>query len=143
MGDSAGVGTGCAQARGRGNLNRRELDRWSCNSQRVERLKLVVQNRSYLLLAECGQTWPARSWRRLAWAFPGQWKENFGQEPLLSESFSDQDTFNGTYYPAILGGTLLSLKSTLGKTATRRWAQPEPRQLVRGRKPQPLQRHAG
>ena len=57
----------------------------------AERLKLVVQNRRFLLLVERGQE-PnlasavlAASCRALA----AQWRENFGYEPLIAESFTD------------------------------------------------------
>lgn len=68
----------------------------------AERLKLVVQNRRYLLLVDRGRE-PnlasavlAASCRALA----GQWMERFGYEPLIAESFTDPEAFNGTCYKA-------------------------------------------
>ena len=68
----------------------------------AERLKLVVQNRRFLLLVERGQE-PnlasavlAASCRALA----AQWRENFGYEPLIAESFTDPEAYNGTCYKA-------------------------------------------
>lgn len=68
----------------------------------AERLKLVVQNRRYLLLVERGEE-PnlasavlAASCRALA----GQWKAKFGYEPLVAESFTDPEAYHGTCYKA-------------------------------------------
>jgi hypothetical protein len=74
---------------------------WSV-SQRGERLKLVVQNRRYLLLHAKGQN-PNLASRVLAAAcraLPGQWQEYFGYCPLLAESFTDPETYAGTCYKA-------------------------------------------
>ncbi len=74
---------------------------WSAN-QRVERLKLIVQNRRFLVLGEKGQ------WSNLASqamgaalrALPEQWQERFGYRPLLAESFTDPEAYAGTCYKA-------------------------------------------
>lgn len=74
---------------------------WSAN-QRVERLKLVVQNRRFLLLTQKGQE-PNLASRVLAAAMralPQQWLESFGYRPLLAESFTDPEAYCGTCYKA-------------------------------------------
>jgi len=74
---------------------------WSA-SQRVERLKLIVQNRRFLLLTEKGEA-PNLASQALAAALralPGQWKEQFGYRPLLAESFTDPEAYAGTCYKA-------------------------------------------
>lgn len=74
---------------------------WSA-SQRVERLKLVVQNRRFLLLAAKGQS-PNLASQCLGAALralPGQWREHFGYRPLLAESFTDPEAYAGTCYKA-------------------------------------------
>jgi hypothetical protein len=68
----------------------------------AERLKLVVQNRRYLLLHERGEQ-PNLASAALAAAcraLPGQWQERFGYTPLIAESFTDPETFSGTCYKA-------------------------------------------
>lgn len=68
----------------------------------AERLKLVVQNRRYLLLVERGQE-PNLASAALAAccrALPGQWMERFGYEPLIAESFTDPESYSGTCYKA-------------------------------------------
>jgi len=70
--------------------------------QRAERLKLVVQNRRYLLLAERGQK-PNLASQALALAvraLPGHWQKHFGYRPVLAETFTDIELFNGTCYRA-------------------------------------------
>jgi hypothetical protein len=74
---------------------------WSAN-QRVERLKLIVQNRRFLILGEKGQ-WPnlaSQAMGAALRALPGQWKERFGYRPLLAESFTDPEAYAGTCYKA-------------------------------------------
>ena len=74
---------------------------WS-TSQRGERLKLVVQNRRYLLLHPKGQE-PNLASQALAAAcraLPDQWQECFGYRPLLAETFTDPESFEGTCYKA-------------------------------------------
>ena len=74
---------------------------WSA-SQRVERLKLVVQNRRFLLLAAKGQSpnLASQSLGAALRALPGQWREHFGYRPLLAESFTDPEAYAGTCYKA-------------------------------------------
>jgi hypothetical protein len=74
---------------------------WSA-VQRVERLKLVVQNRRFLLLTEKGLS-PNLASQALAAALrglPQQWQERFGYRPLLAESFTDPEAYAGTCYKA-------------------------------------------
>ena len=68
----------------------------------AERLKLVVQNRRYLLLVERGKE-PNLASAVLAAAcrvLPGHWMERFGYRPLIAESFTDPEAYNGTCYKA-------------------------------------------
>jgi hypothetical protein len=68
----------------------------------AERLKLVVQNRRYLLLHERGEE-PNLASAALAAAcrsLPGQWQECFGYTPLIAESFTDPEAYSGTCYKA-------------------------------------------
>lgn len=74
---------------------------WSAN-QRIERLKLVVQNRRFLLLTAKGQS-PNLASQALAAAvrvLPAQWHQHFGYRPLLAETFTDPEAYAGTCYKA-------------------------------------------
>ena len=74
---------------------------WSAN-QRVERLKLVVQNRRFLLLTAKGQS-PNLASQALGAALrvlPEHWQERFGYRPLLAETFTDPEAYAGTCYKA-------------------------------------------
>jgi hypothetical protein len=74
---------------------------WS-RTQRAERLKLVVQNRRYLLLHDKGKE-PNLASQVLAVAcraLPEQWEERFGYRPLLTETFTDPEAYAGTCYKA-------------------------------------------
>jgi len=74
---------------------------WSA-SQRLERLKLIVQNRRFLVLAKKG-AWPnlaSQSMGAALRALPEQWRELFGYRPLLAESFTDPEAYAGTCYKA-------------------------------------------
>lgn len=74
---------------------------WSA-PQRVERLKLIVQNRRFLLLTEKGHA-PNLASQVLGAALrvlPQQWRERFGYRPLLAESFTDPEAYAGTCYKA-------------------------------------------
>ncbi len=74
---------------------------WSAN-QRVERLKLIVQNRRFLVLGEKGQSpnLASQAMGAALRALPAQWQENFGYRPLLAESFTDPEAYAGTCYKA-------------------------------------------
>jgi len=74
---------------------------WSAN-QRIERLKLIVQNRRFLLLTPKGQS-PNLASQVLGAALralPEQWLAHFGYRPLLAESFTDPEAYCGTCYKA-------------------------------------------
>ena len=74
---------------------------WSVN-QRLERLKLLVQNRRFLLLTPKGAA-PNLASQALAAALralPDQWRQHFGYRPLLAESFTDPEAHAGTAYKA-------------------------------------------
>jgi hypothetical protein len=74
---------------------------WSAN-QRLERLKLIVQNRRFLLLCPKGQS-PNLASQCMGAALrvlPEQWQESFSYAPLLAESFTDPEAYEGTCYKA-------------------------------------------
>jgi hypothetical protein len=82
----------------------KDRDRWLGWSapQRVERLKLIVQNRRFLVLADKQQA-PNLASQTLAAALralPEQWQQSFGYRPLLAESFTDPEAYEGTCYKA-------------------------------------------
>lgn len=74
---------------------------WSA-TQRVERLKLVVQNRRFLVLAAKGESpnLASQAMGAALRALPEQWKQQFGYRPLLAESFTDPESYAGTCYKA-------------------------------------------
>lgn len=74
---------------------------WSA-SQRVQRLKLIVQNRRFLVLASQGQSpnLASQSLGAALRALPEQWLQHFGYRPLLAESFTDPEAYAGTCYKA-------------------------------------------
>jgi hypothetical protein len=74
---------------------------WSAN-QRLERLKLVVQNRRFLVLGAKGQSphLASQVMGAALRALPEQWQEHFGYRPLLAESFTDPEAYEGTCYKA-------------------------------------------
>jgi hypothetical protein len=74
---------------------------WSAN-QRVERLKLIVQNRRFLVLGEKGRSpnLASQAMGASLRALPAQWQEAFGYRPLLAESFTDPEAYAGTCYKA-------------------------------------------
>jgi hypothetical protein len=74
---------------------------WSTN-QRVERLKLIVQNRRFLILADKGAVpnLASQAMGAALRALAGQWQEQFGYRPLLAESFTDPEAYAGTCYKA-------------------------------------------
>jgi hypothetical protein len=82
----------------------KERDRWIgwSATQRVARLKLIVQNRRFLLLSAAGRA-PNLASQTLAAAgraLPAQWQAAFGYRPLLAESFTDPEAYAGTCYQA-------------------------------------------
>lgn len=74
---------------------------WSAN-QRLERLKLIVQNRRFLLLRAQGESpnLASQSLGAALRALAHQWQERFGYRPLLAESFTDPEAYEGTCYKA-------------------------------------------
>ena len=71
-------------------------------TQRAQRQKLIVQNRRFLLLAQRGEH-PNLASRVLGAALrelPRLWLESFGYEPLLTETFTDIESYEGTCYKA-------------------------------------------
>ncbi len=82
----------------------KDRDKWISWStvQRLERLKLIVQNRRFLVLAEKGQSpnLASQAMGAALRALPGQWLESFGYLPLLAESFTDPEAYAGTCYKA-------------------------------------------
>jgi hypothetical protein len=85
-------------------LHIKDRDKWIGwnRLQCAERLKLVVQNRRYLLLTERGAE-PNLASQVLALAvreLPGQWQARFGYRPVLAETFTDIEKFRGTCYRA-------------------------------------------
>ena len=85
-------------------LKMRDREKWiGWNAaMALERLKLVVQNRRYLLLHDRGKE-PNLASQALAAAcrsLPEQWQESFGYRPLIAESFTDPENFHGTCYKA-------------------------------------------
>lgn len=82
----------------------KDRDRWIgwSATQRAERLKLVVQNRRFLLLSPKGQR-PNLASQVLGAATRGlaaHWREEFGYAPVLAETFTDIEQFAGTCYKA-------------------------------------------
>lgn len=82
----------------------KDRDRWIGWSaqQRVERLKLVAQNRRFLVLAEKGSSpnLASQAMGAALRALPGQWSGSFGYRPVLAESFTDPEAYSGTCYKA-------------------------------------------
>ena len=82
----------------------KDRDRWLgwSASQRVTRLKLIVQNRRFLVLAAKGQS-PNLASQAMGAALrtlPEHWQQAFGYRPLLAESFTDPEAYAGTCYKA-------------------------------------------
>ena len=74
---------------------------WSA-SQRVARLKLIVQNRRFLVLTANVQAanLASQALGAALRAMPDHWREAFGYRPLLAESFTDPEAYAGTCYKA-------------------------------------------
>ena len=74
---------------------------WSA-TQRLERLKLIVQNRRFLVLAQKGESpnLASQAMGAALRALPEQWREQFAYRPLLAESFTDPEAYAGTCYKA-------------------------------------------
>lgn len=82
----------------------KDRDRWISwsASQRLERLKLIVQNRRFLVLRSKGQSpnLASQVMGAALRALADQWQERFGYRPLLAESFTDPEAYAGTCYKA-------------------------------------------
>ena len=81
-------------------IDRDEWIGWT-HRQRAERLGLVVQNRRFLVLAETRM--PNLASRAMGLALrhlPEQWEQKHGYRPLLAETFTDIEAFEGTCYKA-------------------------------------------
>ena len=78
----------------------KDRDRWISWSatQRIARLKLVAQNRRFLVLAPKGSSpnLASRAMGAALRALPAQWEKAFGYRPLLAESFTDPESHAGT-----------------------------------------------
>lgn len=82
----------------------KDRDRWIGwhPTQRVERLKLIAQNRRFLLLKERGEE-PNLASACLAISLRSlrtHWRSAFGYEPVLAETFTDPEAYAGTCYKA-------------------------------------------
>jgi len=71
-------------------------------TQRAQRQKLVVQNRRFLLLVDRGKhpNLASHILGAVVRQLPGLWCEAFGYQPLLAETFTDIEAFEGTCYRA-------------------------------------------
>jgi hypothetical protein len=69
---------------------------------RAERQKLIVQNRRFALLSEKGAhpNLASRILGAAVKALSEQWQAHFGYVPLLAETFTDIEAFEGTCYKA-------------------------------------------
>ena len=81
-------------------LDRDEWIGWT-HPQRAERLGLIVQNRRFLVLAETRMPNLASCAMGLALRnLPAHWEQKHGYRPLLAETFTDIESFEGTCYKA-------------------------------------------
>jgi len=82
----------------------KDRDRWIgwSASQRVSRLKLIVQNRRFLVLTPKGRSpnLASQAMGAALRALPDHWCEAFGYRPLMAESFTDPEAYAGTCYKA-------------------------------------------
>lgn len=81
--------------------DRDEFIGWN-NAQRAARQKLVIQNRRFAILAEPGEhpNLASKVLGLVTRELPGLWRERFGYEPLLAETFCDIEARAGTCYKA-------------------------------------------
>lgn len=69
--------------------------------QRADRLALVVQNRRFLVLADARMpNLASRSLALATRALPEHWEAAHGHRPLMAETFTDIERFEGTAYKA-------------------------------------------
>ena len=71
-------------------------------TQRALRQKLIVQNRRFLMLSQPGEhpNLASQILGKVARVLPGLWVEAFGYEPLMAETFTDIEAYEGTCYRA-------------------------------------------
>lgn len=84
-------------------LKLNERDQWIgwTSQQRAERLNLVAMNRRFLVLSETRMpNLASRSLTLATRALPRHWKSKHGYSPVLAETFSDIEQFEGTCYKA-------------------------------------------
>jgi hypothetical protein len=80
--------------------DREEWIGWTAQ-QRAQRLGLVVLNRRFLVLAKTRMpNLASRSLALATQALPEQWEQAHGYKPLLAETFSDIEQYEGTCYKA-------------------------------------------
>jgi hypothetical protein len=80
--------------------DREEWISWTAQ-QRAERLGLVVLNRRFLVLAKTRMpNLASRSLALALQALPEHWEQAHGYKPLLAETFSDIEQYEGTCYKA-------------------------------------------
>lgn len=80
--------------------DRDEAVGWTA-SQRAERIGLVVQNRRFLVLGKTRMpNLASRALGLAVKALPEAWEQRHGYRPLLAETFTDIEQFEGTCYKA-------------------------------------------
>lgn len=80
--------------------DREEWIGWT-SQQRAERLDLVVLNRRFLVLAKTRMfNLASRSLALAIKALPEHWEQAYGYRPVLAETFTDIEQFEGTCYKA-------------------------------------------
>jgi len=81
-------------------IDREEMIGWT-NQQRAQRLGLVVQNRRFLVLSETRMpNLASRALGLAVRALAGHWDDKHGYQPVLAETFTDIESFEGTCYKA-------------------------------------------
>ena len=82
-------------------LSDRDTDIGWTDSQRAERIGLIVQNRRFLVLAKTRMpNLASRSLALAVKALPTAWEQAHGYRPLLAETFTDIESYEGTCYKA-------------------------------------------
>lgn len=80
--------------------DREEWIGWTAQ-QRAQRLALVVLNRRFLVLGQARMpNLASRSLALATKALPEHWQQAHGYQPLLAETFSDIEAYEGTCYKA-------------------------------------------
>lgn len=82
-------------------LTDRDADIGWTDSQRAERIGLIVQNRRFLVLAKTRMpNLASRALSLAVKALPEAWEKAHRYRPLLAETFTDIEAFEGTCYKA-------------------------------------------